>query len=329
MGDAFGIKTDGYTGWQQTIHCNTKRLNICMPRLSIARQKSAIIKSLLNWYEKNARPMPWRKTHRPYRILVSEIMLQQTQVSRVLQKYSEFLRRFPTFQSLAHAHPADVIRAWDGMGYNNRALHLHQTAVRVTEEFNGRMPKDIDALQHLPGIGRYTANAIFCFAFQQQTAVVDTNVRRVLSRLFPRQAKSMDEWSLATWILPNDQAYEWNQALMELGGMVCTSSNPQCSVCPLQRFCGSAFTVKRPKKFTSKKRQKVLPDRIYRGRIISVLRTLTHHQSIETHRLAIMVKTEFQSSEKKWFESLLNGLRRDGLIHIRRRQKKFMVSLPR
>jgi A/G-specific adenine glycosylase len=300
-----------------------------MPRLSLACRKSAIIKSLLKWYATNARPMPWRNTHRPYRILVSEIMLQQTQVSRVLQKYPEFMRRFPTFRSLAHAHPADVIRAWDGMGYNNRALHLHHTAVRVTKEFRGRLPKDIDALQRLPGIGRYTANAISCFAYKQQTAVVDTNVRRVLSRLFPRQAQAMDEWSLAQWILPNNQAYDWNQALMELGGMVCTSTHPQCSGCPLRQFCVSAFTVKKPQQVTPKKRQKDIPDRIYRGRIVSTLRALNQRQSIEKRRLAKMIKRDLHPSEKKWFESLLNGLRRDGLIHIHQRQKKIMISLPR
>ena len=148
-------------------------------------------------------------------------MLQQTQVNRVEQKYPEFLRRFPTFRSLASARTSNVIRAWAGMGYNNRAIYLQQTALRVVREFNGRLPRDINVLQRLPGIGRYTANAIACFAFGHQTAVVDTNVRRVLSRLFPLQMQTMDEWDLAEWILPKGNAYDWNQALMELGGALC------------------------------------------------------------------------------------------------------------
>jgi len=300
-----------------------------MPRLTIANQKSTIIRTLLNWYRKNSRPLPWRKTHHPYRILVSEIMLQQTQVNRAKQKYPEFLRRFPNFLSLAHARTADVIRAWAGMGYNNRALRLQQIALRVVKEYRGHLPKDIDTLQHLPGIGRYTANAIACFAFGQQTAVVDTNVRRVLKRLFSQQARSMDEWNLATWILPKGKSFEWNQALMELGGTICTFSNPHCSMCPVYRYCESAFKLKKTRKFTPKKRQKEIPNRIYRGRIVSVLRALNHQQSIDIQRLAKLVKPDIQSSEKSWFDTLLNGLQRDGLVLIRHRHKKFMISLPR
>jgi A/G-specific adenine glycosylase len=300
-----------------------------MRRFSIAYQKTAVTKSLMNWYGKNSRPLLWRKTHSPYRILVSEIMLQQTQVSRVEQKLPEFLRRFPTFAALAEARTADVIRAWDGLGYNNRALHLHQTALRIVKEYHGRLPRDIEVLQRLPGIGRYTANAISCFAFKQHTAVVDTNVRRVLSRLFPRQAKFMDEWDLAWWILPSGKAYDWNQALMELGGMFCTSGNPQCSACPIQRYCESAFKVKKIKRLVPKIRQKKIPDRIYRGRVISALRALNRRQSIETQQLAIQVKPDIRTSEKEWFHTLLNGLQRDGLLQIHRLQNKFMVSLPR
>jgi A/G-specific adenine glycosylase len=299
-----------------------------MPRLSISSQKSAITKSLLKWYRKNSRPLPWRKTHHPYRILVSEIMLQQTQVSRVELKYPEFIRRYPTFLALAHAHPADVIRAWAGMGYNNRALRLRQLAQRVVQDLNGKLPKDTDALQHLPGIGRYTANAIACFAFHQQTAVVDTNVRRVLSRLFPQQAQSMNEWDLAAWILPPGKAFEWNQALMELGGTICTSSNPQCSLCPLHRNCRSAFKIKKTKKITPKTMQSIIPNRIYRGRVVSALRSLDHHQSMDSQRLARIIKPDIQFSEKKWFDRLLIGLEKDGLIEIHYRQKKFKVSLP-
>jgi A/G-specific adenine glycosylase len=214
---------------------------VAMSRLSISKRQSAIISSLLSWYRKYARPLPWRETRNPYRILVSEIMLQQTQVSRVLQKYPEFLKRFPNFTSLAHARAADVIRAWSGMGYNNRALRLYRIAQQVVHEHKGRLPSDSDTLQTFPGIGRYSANAIACFAFEQPIAVVDTNVRRVLARLFPRQARTMDEWKLAEWALPKGKAYDWNQALMELGALRCSVYNPTCATCPLNRLCNSAF----------------------------------------------------------------------------------------
>jgi A/G-specific adenine glycosylase len=300
-----------------------------MHRGSITNQKSAVIKSLLHWYRKNSRPLPWRKTHNPYRILVSEIMLQQTQVNRVIQKYPEFLHRFPTFQALAQAHIADVIRAWSGMGYNNRALRLKQLALRVVQNLNGKLPKDVDTLQNLPGIGRYTAHAVACFAFKQQTAMVDTNVRRVLSRIFPRKAQSMNEWNLAKWILPKGKAYEWNQALMELGGSLCTTSNPQCSKCPVQRNCQCAFHVRKTKKSIVKKKQKGVPDRFYRGRVVTILRALGQRQSIEIRRLAKRVKPDILPSEKKWFAALLKGLQRDGLISCYLRRMNIMVSLPR
>ena len=300
-----------------------------MQRVSITNQKSAVTKSLLNWYRKNSRPLPWRKTHNPYRILVSEIMLQQTQVNRVIQKYPEFIRRFPNFQALAQAHRADVIRAWAGMGYNNRALRLKQIALQVVQDLDGKLPEDVEVLQNLPGIGRYTAHAVACFAFKQQTAMVDTNVRRVLSRIFPRKAQSMEEWNLAEWILPKEKAYEWNQALMELGGSICTNSVPQCSVCPVHRYCRSAFNVRKTEASISKKELNSIPDRIYRGRVISTLCSLGRQQSIEIRRLAKIVKPDICISETMWFTTLLKGLQRDGLITCYHRRKNIMVSLPR
>jgi A/G-specific adenine glycosylase len=255
-------------------------------------------------------------------------MLQQTQVSRVEQKYPEFIRRFPTLRSLARARSADVIRAWAGMGYNNRALYLHLTAKRIVHEHHSRFPRDINVLQQLPGIGRYTAGAVACFAFGEQRAVVDTNVRRVLSRLFPLQSNSMTDWELAEWILPPKKAFDWNQVLMELGGLICTSRNPQCSLCPVQRHCKSAFTLQNVQRIVQKTDRKVIPDRIYRGRIVAILRMLAHGRSIDARQLVKQIKPEFRSSEKKWFASLLRGLSEDGLIHIRHRQGKIIISLP-
>jgi len=255
-------------------------------------------------------------------------MLQQTQISRVMQKYPDFLRQFPNLTSLAHARTADVIRTWAGMGYNNRALRLQQLAKRVLRETNGQLPSSVDVLQKLPGIGRYTANAIACFAFGMQTAVVDTNVRRVLARLFPRETRSRDEWELAQWILPEGKAYDWNQAMMELGSTVCTSRNPRCKDCPLHRQCPSAFQIQRVNKPAKKNGRAIIPNRIYRGRIVTALLALSRRQSIEASRLLILITADDSKKNMKWFAGLLTGLQHDGLIHVVHRQKKQFLSLP-
>jgi len=291
--------------------------------------KAFITKSLLLWYNRNARPLPWRKTRNPYRILISEIMLQQTQVSRVLQKYPKFLKRFPNFQILARAGNGDVIRAWAGMGYNNRAVRLHQTANRIIQDYAGRLPANIDLLQLLPGIGRYTAHAVACFSFGQHTAVVDTNVRRILSRLFPRMARSHDEWELAESMLPKRKAYEWNQALMELGSAFCTAAHPDCAGCPLHRYCPSAFHVRIRAKIKKIKNERTfIPDRIYRGRVVALLRTFSRHQKIEAFHLLKKLRPGDAKRNQKWFSLLLTGLQRDGLIHIHTQRMKTYVSLP-
>jgi A/G-specific adenine glycosylase len=299
-----------------------------MSQLTTSQRRLAIVKSLLSWYRINARPLPWRETRNPYRILISEIMLQQTQVSRVLQKYPEFLKQFPNFTSLAHARVGDVIRAWSGMGYNNRAFRLHRIAQRIVSEYGGRLPSDSDTLQTFPGIGRYTANAIACFAFEQQIVVVDTNVRRVLSRLFPRQAQAMNEWELAEWMLPKRKAFHWNQALMELGALRCTVYNPSCDRCPLNRICQSAF---RPKKYSKKPRRiknPVIPNRIYRGRIVAALRKIDHDRSIEANRLLRIIQPGHPILNRRLFSKLIEGLKRDGLIQIIHRHKKLYISFP-
>ena len=257
-------------------------------------------------------------------------MLQQTQVSRVLQKYPEFLRLFPNFSSLAHARTADVIRAWSGMGYNNRAVRLQQVAKEIMNDNNGRLPSDIHILQKLPGIGRYTAHAVACFSFEQQTAVVDTNVRRILARLFPNRARSMDEWELAESVLPKRKAYEWNQALMELGSTFCTAAHPRCVDCPLKQYCPSAFQIRKPKKsYKRKNHRAMIPNRIYRGRIVALLRTMSRRQSIESNRLLHMIQPETKNKNQKWFSLILTGLQRDGLIQIHSQKAKNFISLPK
>ena len=191
-------------------------------------------RKLLAWYKRNARVLPWRETRNPYAILVSEFMLQQTQVRRVLDYYPRFLKRFPTIDSLARSKPKAVMEAWDGLGYYARARNLHQLAKRVVETGN-RIPDDPEDLRTLPGVGRYTAGAVACFAYEKPVATVDTNVRRVLERAFA----SKDVWKLAEKLVPKngERAWRFNQALMELGALVCTARKPRCPECPVRNDC--------------------------------------------------------------------------------------------
>ena len=204
-------------------------------------------KSLLGWYDAHARDLPWRRTRDPYAILVAEVMLQQTQVERVLPKYAEFLGAFPTLAHLARAPRSEGIRRWAPLGYNRRAVHLHRTAQHVVEHCDGVLPRDVAVLQTLPGIGRYTAAAIACFAFDAQVPILDTNVRRVLGRVFydawalpdgdSAAPSDRQGWQLATTALPPGQSYVWNQALMDLGATICTAARPACPQCPLGPVC--------------------------------------------------------------------------------------------
>jgi A/G-specific adenine glycosylase len=182
---------------------------------------------LLAWYAENGRELPWRKTRDPYAILVSEVMLQQTQLTRVVPRYLEWLERWPTVEALAAAVPAEVIRTWSGLGYNRRAVNLHRCAQAVAAR--GGFPHDPQELVELPGIGPYTAAAIACFAFGAQVAAPDTNARRVLERAFPG----------AGVLPPPGRAYEWNQALFDLGREVCIARRPRCGACPLAVGCPS------------------------------------------------------------------------------------------
>jgi A/G-specific adenine glycosylase len=201
---------------------------------------------LRDWYRTHARDLPWRNTRDPYRVLVSELMLQQTQVSRVLDYYARFLERFPTLEHLAAARAGRVMEAWDGLGYYARARNLHQLARSVTREGgDGTLPSEPVELRKLPGIGAYTAGAVASFAYERRAAVVDTNVARVLSRVFaprlnpkrPRDLKRL--WVIAERLLPRTgtAAWEHNQAVMELGAVVCTARVKRCGECPVSAVC--------------------------------------------------------------------------------------------
>ena len=193
------------------------------------------------WFRKNGRALPWRETRDPYRVLVSEAMLQQTQVSRVLSFYEVFLERFPTLEALAAARQKQVRETWEGLGYYARARNLHALAKQV----DGSLPSDPAQLRRLPGIGAYTAGAVASFAFEQRAALVDTNVARVLTRAFaPRAdfkstAGAKKIWGIAESVLPKTGKETWthNQAIMELGALICTARVAHCNKCPVRAYC--------------------------------------------------------------------------------------------
>ena len=208
-------------------------------------------RALLAWYATDGRAaLPWRHTRDPYAILISEVMLQQTQVERVLPKYRAFLEQFPTLRDLAAAPVAEVIRAWAGLGYNMRAVRLHEIARQAVERYDGSLPGSLDELLRLKGIGRYTAGAVACFAFGLPVATVDTNIRRVLWRVFrgvepavwpADTAFQRQLLALAEWALPSEpaDAYDWQQALMDLGATICLARRPLCERCPLADCCAA------------------------------------------------------------------------------------------
>jgi A/G-specific adenine glycosylase len=206
---------------------------------------AAFRRGLLRWFRRHGRDLPWRQTRDPYRILVSEFMLQQTQVSRVEGYFHRFLGQYPTLEALAAASPSAVRESWEGLGYYRRAANLHRLAQAVVREHGGVVPSDPEALQQLPGVGRYTAGAVASFAYERRTPAVDTNVARVLQRAFhPRVAARARErrlWQTAERILPRrgPAAWTFNQAIMELGALICTARVARCDACPVRRSCAT------------------------------------------------------------------------------------------
>lgn len=284
---------------------------------------------LLSWYRDHGRDLPWRHTTDPYRILVAEVMLQQTQVERVLPVYSAFLERFPTLEDLAQAAPSEAIRAWGPLGYNRRAVHLHSLARRVVEESGGRLPDRLEELLRLPGVGPYTARAVACFAFGQDVPPLDTNQRRVLSRLFlglelPSCPQRFLE-ALAQAMLPRGAASAWNQALMDLGATVCTARRPVCPQCPVRDLCvarpllaavsdGAGRLADGGKGRTSQ--PFVGSRRYYRGRIVAALRELEEGEALDLFALGRIVKPAFSADDLPWLEGLLRDLQKDGLATL-------------
>jgi A/G-specific adenine glycosylase len=223
-----------------------------------------IQKALLQWYKKNKRDLPWRKTKDPYAIWVSEIMLQQTQVETVIPYYQKFLRSFPTARHLAKADLSKVLKIWEGLGYYSRARNLHHASKIIVKRFEGKIPDSLRDLLNLPGIGRYTAGAIFSIAFNKEAPILDGNVKRVLSRLFAVSGSSGERkteqllWQLSESLIPKGLANPFNQALMDLGSMVCTPKDPECPRCPLNKYCQGYLSGK-PESYPSKTIKKRIP----------------------------------------------------------------------
>jgi len=259
---------------------NRVRRSVAAPE---QRNVARIQKQLLDWYAASARDLPWRRTRDPYAILVAEVMLQQTQVDRVVPKWHAWLERFPTLADLARASRADAIRAWQGLGYNLRAVRLHDIACEVVARYHGNLPDNVAGLLALKGIGRYTAGAVACFAYEQPVAMVDTNIRRVLCRVFEVPPTEVEV--LAAQVVPREAAYAWNQALMDLGATLCGAKRALCLVCPLVSDCAGpglngTSAAKPSGEFRGSRR-------FYRGRIVEALRDAPEGISLRALCVAI------------------------------------------
>ena len=274
---------------------------------------------ILSWYAQHQRDLPWRQTRDPYRILISEVMSQQTQIQRVIVKYTAWLESFPTVQSLASAKVSDVLALWSGLGYNRRALHLKKTAEIVTEKYSRKFPETEKELLALPGIGQYTSRALLCFAFNQQIAVVDTNVRKVIltqvlknhsgeqsdSKILQisdsgqaRMTTEKEIEAIAQRLLPQGKAYEWNQALMDYAGAVLKKE--KISIPKQSKFIGS--------------------HRYYRGQ---VLKSLLQQKKIAVQDMGLLIKKDFTKDDSVWLQKLLKELSDEGFILV----KNDLVSL--
>jgi A/G-specific adenine glycosylase len=210
-----------------------------------AAAKQLFRRRLLAWYRRNGRDLPWRRTTDPYHILVSEVMLQQTQVDRVLPKYHEWLAKYPSLQALADAPEGDVAETWRPLGYNIRPRRLHAIARESVARYGGELPGDEATLRSFKGIGEYTAGAVMSFAFGRRAAILDTNVARVLFRVFvgrgDLKAHAMKKhlWTVSRAVLPHRHVFDFNQALMDFGATLCTARKPQCLICPMRRGCAA------------------------------------------------------------------------------------------
>jgi A/G-specific adenine glycosylase len=268
-----------------------------------------LVTPLLDWYAGHARDLPWRRTTDPWAVLVSEVMLQQTPVRRVLPAYNEWLGRWPAPAALASAPVAEALRAWGRLGYPRRALRLHEAATSIVEQHDGRVPSDLAALLALPGVGTYTARAVAAFAFGARVPVVDTNVRRVVARSV-EGVESGDvrprDLGMVEALLPRDGAPRMSVALMELGALVCTARAPRCGECPLARQCAWRLTGMPANGVTRRTQAWAGTDRQARGALMAVLRA--RESAVTAAVLAAAWPEPVQRARA------LDGLVADGLV---------------
>ncbi len=278
-------------------------------------------KPIVNWFKKNKRDLPWRTTT-PWGVMVSEYMLQQTPVHRVLPKWIEWMERWPTPKDLAAATPAQVITAWGRLGYPRRALRLHAAAQIIADDFNNEVPENLETLQTLPGIGEYTAAAITAFAFDQRTLVMDVNIRRVLTRVIdgdehPKPAPTSREKARRLALLPEKNAHIWAAATMELGAIVCTSKNPKCELCPVISACNWRKNGYPKSDLIRKSQDWHGTDRKCRGTIVQALR---ENESLTENAIKKLWPEESQ------VEKALKTLQEDLLIEAISRKRYRLPS---
>ena len=303
----------------------------------VAAEKIPVVREeLLAWFHANRRDLPWRRTRDPYRILVSEVMLQQTQVDRVVPYYERWLAAFPTVDALAAAPTGEVIRLWAGLGYNRRAINLQRTAQAVVAR-GGTFPDTVAELLTLPGVGPYTAGAIACFAFEQDVAFIDTNMRRVLHRLFVGvdvpgpTATDREILEIAAAVLPPGNGWTWNQGLMEFGALHCTARKPLCVVCPLQQVCAAWPDIQSAIAGHARngRRKEPVPfrqtSRYFRGRIVDALRNGAQ-DGIALEELGPTLRDDFTDAHMPWLLELAHGLERDGLAVIAEAEAPYDAS---
>ncbi|MDQ2865876.1 MAG: A/G-specific adenine glycosylase [Candidatus Eremiobacteraeota bacterium] len=286
--------------------------------------------ALLAWYARDGRcRLPWRIVRDPYYTVVSEFMLHQTQVDRVIPKFEEFVARYSNVSALARAKTSDVVRLWEGLGYNSRAIRLIELARDVVERFDGNIPRETATLRSLPGVGAYTAAAIRAFGYNEDDAAVDTNVRRIVHRTafgieYPPKANATEIDEAARREIPSGWGHDWNSAMMDLGARVCTARAPLCALCPLQTSCAAApvdpirLAALRKQYAKAPAPQNAVPfvrtTRYARGRIVDRLRRLAHGQRISLLDLHRELQPLLANRTLDDLGSIVLALERDGLL---------------
>lgn len=280
--------------------------------------RDKINRRLSRWYQKYGRhDLPWRHTRDLYRIIVSEVMLQQTNVPKVIGKYKAFLRQFPRWAALADASAGDVVRAWQGLGYNRRALYLHRIAHMIVKEYGGVVPHSAETLGRLPGMGPYTRNAVLVFGRNADLLAMDVNIDRVVRRWLGKKTwkKTTAEREITRFI-PHGKSRVWHGAMMDFASLVCTKRAPKCTICPLGTLCrsyGAPRDVARNKKKEPGRAEngRHVPRRIYRGRIVEILRAA----AASSEEIGKKIKGDWHAqNDRQWLAGILEKLAREDMI---------------